>query len=119
APVTQAVDAAPVARLEAPPAGSRIQGVAAAPGIASGPAHLQVEREIDYPLRGESPQQERVKLRAALDTVNGELQALVQRSDKAIGAIFVTHQEMLSDPALTDEVEKRLRQGESAAAAWM
>jgi phosphocarrier protein FPr len=51
--------------------------------------------------------------------VNGELQALVQRSDKAIGEIFVTHQEMLADPALTDDVEQRLAQGESAAAAWM
>jgi hypothetical protein len=26
---------------------------------------------------------------------------------------------MLADPALTDEVEQRLAQGESAAAAWM
>lgn len=51
--------------------------------------------------------------------MHGDLQALVQRSDKAIGEIFVTHQEMLADPALTDEVESRLAQGESAAAAWM
>lgn len=38
--------------LQAPAAGSRIQGVGAAPGIASGPAHVCVEREFDYPLRG-------------------------------------------------------------------
>ncbi|CAM4032855.1 fused PTS fructose transporter subunit IIA/HPr protein [Pseudomonas reidholzensis] len=105
--------------LLAPAAGSDVQGVAAAPGIACGPAHVCVEREIDYPLRGESPAQERLKLRQALDAVNGELQALVQRSPKAIGEIFVTHQEMLADPALTDDVEQRLGQGESAAAAWM
>ncbi|WP_279382124.1 phosphoenolpyruvate-utilizing N-terminal domain-containing protein, partial [Pseudomonas sp. 79_C] len=116
--------AAPVASaaaevLQAPEAGSRIHGVGAAPGIASGPAHVCVEREFDYPLRGESCAQERQKLREAVATVNGELQALVQRSDKAIGEIFVTHQEMLADPALTDDVEQRLGQGESAAAAWM
>ncbi|WP_323601554.1 phosphoenolpyruvate--protein phosphotransferase [Pseudomonas putida] len=105
--------------LQAPAAGSRIQGVGAAPGIASGPAHVCVEREFDYPLRGESCAQERQKLREALAIVNGELQALVLRSDKAIGEIFVTHQEMLADPALTDDVEQRLAQGESAAAAWM
>ena len=110
---------APAAALVAPPAGSRIQGVGASPGIACGPAHIQVQRDIDYPLRGESPARERLKLQQALEGVNGELQALVQRSDKAIGEIFVTHQEMLADPALTDDVEQRLLQGESAAAAWM
>jgi len=108
-----------VETVQAPPPGSTLQGVAAAPGIASGPAHVCVEREIDYPLRGESPAQERARLRQAIDTVHADLQALVQRSDKAIGEIFVTHQEMLADPALTDDVEQRLAQGESAAAAWM
>ncbi len=105
--------------LQAPRPGTQVQGVGAAPGIASGPAHVRVEREIDYPLRGESCAQERARLRAALAAVNDELQALVQRSDKAIAEIFVTHQEMLADPALTDEVDQRLTQGESAAAAWM
>jgi len=111
--------ATPEVKLVAPPAGSRIQGVAASPGIVCGPAHVQVERKIDYPLRGESLQHERLQLCRALAVVGGELQELVQRSDKAIGEIFVTHQEMLADPALTDDVEQRLRQGESAAAAWM
>ncbi|MDR6714504.1 phosphocarrier protein FPr [Pseudomonas hunanensis] len=105
--------------IVAPLPGSLIQGVAAAPGIACGPAHVCVERDIDYPLRGESPAQERSKLRSALEAVNNELHILVQRSAKAIGEIFVTHQEMLADPALTDDVEQRLAQGESAAAAWM
>ncbi|MDF9755114.1 phosphoenolpyruvate--protein phosphotransferase [Pseudomonas hunanensis] len=118
-PPTAVQDEAPISALQAPTPGSTLQGVAAAPGIASGPAHVQVERDIDYPLRGESPAQERARLRQAIDTVHADLQALVQRSDKAIGEIFVTHQEMLADPALTDDVELRLAQGESAAAAWM
>ncbi|CAI8847839.1 phosphoenolpyruvate--protein phosphotransferase [Pseudomonas soli] len=118
-PQTAAVEQPQVETLQAPPPGSTLQGVAAAPGIASGPAHVCVERDIDYPLRGESPAQERARLRQAIDTVHADLQALVQRSDKAIGEIFVTHQEMLADPALTDDVELRLAQGESAAAAWM
>ncbi|AIN62003.1 phosphoenolpyruvate--protein phosphotransferase [Pseudomonas soli] len=118
-PQTAAVEQQQVETLQAPPPGSTLQGVAAAPGIASGPAHVCVERDIDYPLRGESPAQERARLRQAIDTVHADLQALVQRSDKAIGEIFVTHQEMLADPALTDDVELRLAQGESAAAAWM
>jgi len=118
-PTASAVVASAAAPLQAPAAGSWVQGVSASPGIASGPAHVCVERDIDYPLRGESPAQERLKLRDALDAVNGELQTLVQRSDKSIGEIFVTHQEMLADPALSDDVDARLAQGESAAAAWM
>lgn len=105
--------------LQAPLPGSQVQGVGAAPGIASGPAHVRIERQFDYPLRGESCAQERARLRAALAAVDAELQILVQRSDKAIGEIFITHQEMLADPALGDEVDLRLAQGESAAAAWM
>jgi len=105
--------------LQAPLPGSQVQGVGAAPGIASGPAHVRIERQFDYPLRGESCAHERARLRAALAAVDAELQTLVQRSDKAIGEIFITHQEMLADPALGDEVDLRLAQGESAAAAWM
>lgn len=118
-PQAQQPQLAPVETLQAPLPGSTLQGVAAAPGIASGPAHVCVEREIDYPLRGESAAQERAKLRQAIDRVHADLHTLVQRSTAAIGEIFVTHQEMLADPALSDEVELRLAQGESAAAAWM
>lgn len=109
----------PEVKLQAPAFGSRIQGVAASPGIVCAPAHIQTERTIDYPLRGESLQHERAQLSGALTVVSNELQGLVQRSNTSIGEIFVTHQEMLADPALTDDVEQRLRQGESAAAAWM
>jgi len=106
--------------LQAPAAGAVIQGVAAAPGIASGPAHVRVVREFDYPLRGESLPVERQRLQQALATVNAEIDALIRRSQaKAIGEIFITHQEMLADPELGDEVDQRLRQGESAPAAWM
>jgi phosphocarrier protein FPr len=107
-------------KVVAPVAGAQIQGIAAAPGIAMGPVHLQVLREIDYPLRGESPAHERERLQVALAEVRADIDGLIQRSkSKAIREIFVTHQEMLDDPELTDEVANRLKQGESAAAAWM
>lgn len=106
--------------LVAPAAGSTIQGVAAAPGIAAGPAHVQLLQQFDYPLRGESPAHERQRLDAALAQVRSDIDELIQRSDVgAIREIFVTHQEMLADPGLGDEVELRLRQGESAPAAWL
>jgi len=106
--------------LSAPLAGSQVQAIAAAPGIAIGPAHIQVLQVFDYPLRGESCAIERERLHSALADVRRDIQGLIERSQsKAIREIFVTHQEMLDDPELTDEVDTRLKQGESAEAAWM
>ncbi|PWB33706.1 phosphoenolpyruvate--protein phosphotransferase [Pseudomonas sp. SDI] len=121
APVSEAVlELLPEPAVQAPVDGALIQGVAAAPGIACGPAHVQVVQVFDYPLRGDNPANQRERLQRALADVQGEIDGLIQRSQaKAIREIFVTHQEMLADPALGDEVEVRLRQGESAEAAWM
>ncbi|WP_073523976.1 phosphoenolpyruvate--protein phosphotransferase [Pseudomonas fluorescens] len=112
------VDIEPV--LSAPLSGSQLQAIAAAPGIAIGPAHIQVPQVFDYPLRGESAAAERQRLHTALSDVRTDIQGLIERSQaKAIREIFITHQEMLDDPELTDEVDTRLKQGESAEAAWM
>src|SRR5450830_1580145 len=106
--------------LVAPTAGSQLQAIAAAPGIAIGPAHVQVLAQFDYPLRGESALVERQRLQQALDLVRADIEGLIQRSKaKAIREIFITHQEMLDDPELSDDVEARLKQGESAEAGWM
>ena len=106
--------------ITAPAAGSVLQAIAAAPGIAVGPAHIQVPQTFDFPLRGESPPIERERLQQALAEVRQDIEGLIQRSQaKAIREIFITHQEMLDDPELTDEVEARLKQGESAEAAWL
>lgn len=100
--------------------GAQVQGIAAAPGIAIGPAHIQVHHDFQYPQRGQSHAHERDRLQAALNEVRQDIEALIQRSQaKAIREIFVTHQEMLDDPALTDDVAGRLSQGESAEAAWV
>ncbi|MDY7561886.1 phosphoenolpyruvate--protein phosphotransferase [Pseudomonas sp. CCC3.2] len=104
----------------APADGSVIQAIAAAPGIAVGPAHVPVAHQFDYPLRGESSAAEHQRLQLALFAVRQDLEGLIQRANaKAIREIFITHQEMLDDPGLTDEVCARLEQGESAPAAWV
>ena len=75
---------------------------------------------LDYPVRGESSVVERERLQHALTEVRQDIETLIQRSQsKAIREIFITHQEMLDDPELTDDVDNRLKQGESAEAAWM
>jgi multiphosphoryl transfer protein len=112
--------AASVVEKAAPAPGSQIQAVPAAPGIATGPAHVHVLPTIDYPLKGESHSVEHERLQAALAQVRQDIGELIQRSTaKAIREIFITHQEMLDDPELVDEVVLRLKQGESAAAAWI
>ena len=108
------------APISAPLSGSQIQAITAAPGIAIGPAHIQIQHVFDYPLRGESSSIERQRLQDALAEVRRDIQGLIDRSQaKAIREIFITHQEMLDDPELSDEVDTRLKQGESAQAAWM
>jgi phosphoenolpyruvate-protein phosphotransferase len=106
--------------LVAPADGSLIQAIAAAPGIAVGPAHIQVPQTFVYPLRSEFFSVERERLQQALGEVRQDLEGLIQHSQaKAIREILTTHQEMLNDPGLTDEVGSRLKQGESAEAAWI
>lgn len=123
-PLPTATSPTPVAAVVAPetPApldGAQINAVPASPGIAIGPAHIQVLQAFDYPLQGESAAIERERLEKALTEVRQDIQGLIERSKaKAIREIFITHVEMLDDPELINEVILRLKQGESAAAAW-
>lgn len=113
--VPEAVEA-PVA----PVAGARLQAVAASPGIASGPAFVRRMPRLDYPAQGEGVAVERQRLEAALQHIDGEIQRLVERSQEAsVRDIFVTHQAMLRDPALREDVDARLTSGASAQAAWI
>eukprot|EP01132_Coremiostelium_polycephalum_P021501 gene21501-25531_t len=64
--------------ISAPVSGSLIQAIAAAPGIAIGPAHIQVLQPFEYPLRGESPVIERQRLHAALTDVRRDIQGLIE-----------------------------------------
>ncbi|WP_263260337.1 phosphoenolpyruvate--protein phosphotransferase [Pseudomonas sp. RIT-PI-S] len=108
------------AELPAPAAGTVLQAVPAAPGIAIGPAYVEGPGQFSYPATGQAPALERQRLDGAIDEVRRDLQSLVERgSAQAIRDIFVTHLEMLDDPALIEEVGQRLRQGASAAAAWV
>jgi phosphoenolpyruvate-protein phosphotransferase len=114
-----APQAAPVT-VPAPAAGDTLRAVPASPGIAMGPAHVEVIQQFDYPARGVSPTAERAQLDAAIAEVRADIGGLVERnSAQAIRDIFITHLEMLDDPALVEEVAQRLRQGDSAAAAWV
>ncbi|BAP78394.1 phosphoenolpyruvate-protein phosphotransferase [Pseudomonas sp. MT-1] len=100
--------------------GDQVNGIAASPGIAIGPVLVRKPQVIDYPKRGESPAAELQRLDAALDKVHAEIGTLIEASQVvSIRDIFTTHQAMLRDPALREDVQVRLQKGLSAEAAWM
>ncbi|WPC04375.1 phosphoenolpyruvate--protein phosphotransferase [Pseudomonas benzenivorans] len=104
----------------APLPGARIQAVAAAPGIAIGPALVRIAATFDYPQRGEDAATERQRLGQALEQVGADIQRLIETTSEAnIREIFATHQVMLRDPALREDVDARLAEGFSAEAAWI
>jgi phosphocarrier protein FPr len=114
-----AVDELELQAVRAPEAGAQLQAIPASPGIASGPAYLQVARAFEFAERGESAATERQRLDEARSAISAEIEALVERSQvKAIRDIFVTHQALLDDPELLDEVQTLLVLGASAEAAW-
>ncbi|WP_028241298.1 phosphoenolpyruvate--protein phosphotransferase [Stutzerimonas azotifigens] len=105
--------------ISAPPPGTRLQATAASPGIAIGPALVRRQLTLEYPERGESPAAESQRLEAALDSVYREIDRLVREAEiDSIRDIFTTHQAMLRDPALREDVAARLQAGASAEAAW-
>ncbi|WP_079203175.1 phosphoenolpyruvate--protein phosphotransferase [Pseudomonas sp. CC6-YY-74] len=120
-PVSTSVAPVPsiVPKLQAPAGGARLQAVAAAPGIAIGPALVREPPVLDYPQQGQGAALEQQRLSAALEQVGADIQRLVEATAEAnIREIFITHQAMLRDPALAEDVTARLSAGLSAEAAW-
>lgn len=114
----EGVDTPPPAPVPPPP-GEWLTAVGAAPGIACGPAHLQVEQRFSYPLRGAGSEHEAQRLATAKAGIADELDRLVRESQsKTVREIFVTHQALLDDPELSAEVAERLLRSDSAEAAW-
>ncbi|MBD9632039.1 phosphoenolpyruvate--protein phosphotransferase [Pseudomonas sp. PDM19] len=113
------VDEQELQAVRAPEAGAQLQAIPASPGIAHGPTYVQVARAFEFAARGESAEVERQRLDEARTAISREIETLVERSQvKAIRDIFVTHQALLDDPELLDEVQARLAEGASAEAAW-
>lgn len=111
--LARAEDTAPLA------SGDTFKAIAAAPGLAVGPAYVVAQQHFDFPAEGEGAAAETERLEAALAAVRTEIDALISRSEAgAIRDIFLTHLEMLDDPDLREGVQTRLKRNASAAAAW-
>ncbi|MDK2927610.1 MAG: phosphoenolpyruvate-protein phosphotransferase system enzyme, partial [Bacillota bacterium] len=99
------------------------QGLAAAPGIAIGPAAVLKKTTGDLEQTGPAaePQEEEARLTAAVEAVRRELTALKERTEREVGAeqaaIFGAHLLMLDDPALVGETRRLIREEKLAAPA--
>ncbi len=99
-------------------------GIAAAPGLASGPAVLWEEAAVEVPRRGGCrPDDERRRLDAAREAAQVEIQRLrdkvASETGPAEAAIFDAHLLFLDDGALLGLVQTALERGVNAEAAWL
>jgi phosphoenolpyruvate-protein phosphotransferase len=119
-PVSESALAAAARTPPVPQRGTRVQAVAASPGIARGPALIRRPLPLDYPAKGEGVALERQRLQTALLQVEKQTQQLIERTEQvSVRDIFVTHQAMLRDPELRADVDLRMASGASAEAAWL
>jgi len=103
--------------------GARLEGVAASPGIAIGPArwlHAPEPPVEDAPAG--SPADERARLDAARAAVREELEAaraaVQARGGAAEAEIFTAHVMLLDDAALTAPALRQIDAGAGAGQAW-
>lgn len=120
APVPEPTVVRPAAPRSSDP--NLLIGVAASPGLGVGQI-VQIRRhDIEVEEDAADKYLERRKLNSAIDRALVELQALQSKleddgfPDKA--AIFLAHQELLTDPDLLDLTTSAIDKGKSAAFAW-
>jgi len=97
------------------------QGLAAAPGIAVGPAFIVSSGETPQTWEaGGDPGREKAALRAAVEEVRRELTAALAGAEKSLGkdeaAVFGAQLLMLDDPALIQEVSRLIDERSLGAA---
>lgn len=121
-PYTPAPPSAGKAMLSADIENGVLQGVAASPGLASGPVFRLDAIELQEDSGDHLPSDQRQVLDGALDQVRTHIAVTLQHSrpvaDAQAAAIFATHLAMLEDPALLDAAYAAIEQGRSASHAW-
>nr|MBC7243736.1 phosphoenolpyruvate--protein phosphotransferase [Chloroflexota bacterium] len=92
------------------------RGLAASAGIAIGPAliYLPEEKSLQTSLGSVDPASELVRLDQAIAEAQKQLAAIYEKSVAEVGeeaaAIFLAHQEFLSDPELLDAVKRQIQE---------
>ena len=91
---------------------ARHRGLAAAPGLASGPL-VALGDGTSRALRDPLP------LRAAIDAARRDLEALAAGTDGDAAEILAFQVEMLGDPALAEDAFQAVAEGKAEKAAWI
>lgn len=97
----------------------QLAGLPAAPGLAVGRIFQIRHKEIIVDETSDDPQRERLRLEDALKEAGQQIIAIresIEDPDKA--AIFLAHEELLTDPELLGLVIAGISHGQSAAFAW-
>ncbi len=101
-----------------------LSGIAAAPGMAEGPAAVWQEVEATVPRStGNDAQAEAARLEQARLQARIEIEALTAKvareATRAEAAVFEAHAMFLDDPSLLGRAAKAIAGGTNAEAAWM
>ena len=93
-----------------------LHGVAAAPGLAIGPAAWFLQDDVDVPEAGDGIVSETRRLHAALAGVGSALDATVASGSQA--GVIAAHRALIDDPGLVEDALAGIADGRSAAAAY-
>jgi len=101
-----------------------LTGIAAAPGLAAGPAAVWREHDVTVPrASGRDPVSETARLTEARNAAREEIRALrakvAAEAGEAEAAIFDAHLMFVDDTALLDKAAAAIAAGTNAEAAWM
>ncbi|WP_257296681.1 phosphoenolpyruvate--protein phosphotransferase [Endozoicomonas sp. YOMI1] len=100
----------------------RLPGVKAAPGMAIGKLHHLIHELPSYPEEGVGVSDELGQLGYGIQKARESLQQLVAKmaADHVGGhaEVFVAHQQLLEDPAISDRARELIEAGKSAMWAW-
>src|SRR3989442_13199369 len=100
-----------------------LPGIAAAPGLAAGPAAVWREQAVTIPRRtGRQPAPEAARLTAARTAARNEIRVLrakvAAEAGQAEAAIFDAHEMFIDDAALLQKAQQTIDRGVNAEAAW-
>jgi len=106
-----------------PSSGAVLQGVAAAPGLASGPVFLWSREPLRlFRREGQDPSAERARLEHAVEAACAQIRALgeqmASRGHGAEAEVFSAHVQVARDRSLHRQTDAALATGVNAEAAW-
>ena len=119
APARPALAPTPIRPLNPP---GQLNGVCAAPGLASGPLFYLSGVQLPPDLGNHVPEQQLLALNTALDQVRAEIRLTLSAAREQHNCdeetIFATHLDLLEDSALLQASHVAIAQGHDAAHAW-